>query len=179
MAVWARPLLALWLGAPPAPGSPLAFQVLLLAALTGLVAPACAAMLDGYGRSDVLAKLYALYTPFNVALVWACVATFGLAGAALAFAARTLLDAVLLLVFAARLAGASAGELVAALRGPLAGLGLLGAALTLTASVPAPPFVHVAATAALLALFTVATWRRLLDEDERATVRALLFTGRR
>ena len=101
--IFADDILRLWLGAEFAQQITLVFQILLLGALIGLLAPVSGALIQGLGRPDILSKLYLLYLPLNIGLVWFLVQAMGIAGAALSFALRALIETSVLFVVSARL----------------------------------------------------------------------------
>jgi len=103
LVIFADNVLQLWLGPGFAQQSTLTFQILLLGALIGLLAPVSGCLLQSLGRPDILSKLYLLYLPLNIGLVWLLVDNMGIVGAALSFALRALVDTVLLFIISSRL----------------------------------------------------------------------------
>ncbi len=100
VAIFALPLLTLWLGAAFAQQSARIFQWLVLGVFLNGTAHLPYALLQAHGRSDLTAKLHVLELPlFAVLLVWA-VARWGIEGAALAWTLRVALDTGLLYVAA-------------------------------------------------------------------------------
>jgi len=103
VAVFAHPLLALWLNADFAgPATPV-LQLLLIGIFLNSVAHLPYALLQAHGRSDLTAKLHLLELPVFALLLVAGVHLFGIAGAALAWSLRVLLDTTLLFAMAWRL----------------------------------------------------------------------------
>jgi len=96
VAVFAHPLLALWLNASFAgPATPV-LQLLLVGIFLNSAAHLPYALLQAHGRSDLTAKLHLLELPVFAVLLIAGVHLFGIAGAALAWALRVVLDTALL-----------------------------------------------------------------------------------
>lgn len=102
-AIFAKPLLDLWLGSAFAGTSIRIFELLLQGIFINAYAYLPFVLLQAHARSDVTAKLHVLEFPlFIVLLVWA-VHTYGLLGAALAWTLRVAVDAALLYWVASRL----------------------------------------------------------------------------
>jgi O-antigen/teichoic acid export membrane protein len=90
--VWAGELFRLWIGEGFAMQATTPFRVLILGFGIGLMAPISGALLEGIGRPDLLAKVYLVELPVNVLLVWLLVRQFGMTGAAISYALRTVLE---------------------------------------------------------------------------------------
>ena len=96
VAVFAHPLLALWLNKNFAgPATPV-LQLLLIGIFLNSAAHLPYALLQAHGRSDLTAKLHLLELPVFAVLLVAGVHWFGITGAALAWTLRVALDAALL-----------------------------------------------------------------------------------
>ena len=96
MAVFAHPLLAMWLNADFAgPATPV-LQLLLIGILLNSAAHVPYALLQAHGRSDLTAKLHLLELPVFTVLLVVGVHWFGITGAALAWTLRVALDTALL-----------------------------------------------------------------------------------
>ncbi len=96
VAVFAHPLLALWLNVHFAgPAAPV-LQLLLIGIFLNSAAHLPYALLQAHGRSDLTAKLHLLELPVFAALLVAGVHWFGITGAALAWTLRVALDTALL-----------------------------------------------------------------------------------
>lgn len=95
-AVFARPLLDLWLGAVFAQYATPVLKLLLVGIFLNSCSHVPYAFLQATGRTDLTAKLHIIELPFfAVLLVWA-VHAYGVPGAALAWTSRVALDAALL-----------------------------------------------------------------------------------
>jgi O-antigen/teichoic acid export membrane protein len=99
----ARDILTLWLGPAYADRSALALQLLALGVVVNAAAHVPFGLLQSIGRPDIPARFHLLELPIHLALAWFLIARFGVAGAALAWTARMLIDAALLFRAAARL----------------------------------------------------------------------------
>ncbi len=169
-------IIRMWLGPDFASQSTLVFQILLLGALVGMVAPISASLLQGLGRPDIIPKLYLVELPLNAALVLFLVHKMGLVGAALSFALRTLVDAALLFAISWRLVGLSHS----AFRdsgfwrcvGVLLGLGTLLWAISFT---NASSWEFGGVTAVVLCIFVIGTWRYALDRIDRNVLASVLL----
>ncbi|WP_297927732.1 flippase [Metallibacterium sp.] len=96
VAVFAHPLLALWLNVHFAgPATPV-LQLLLIGIFLNSAAHLPYALLQAHGRSDLTAKLHLLELPVFAVLLVVGVHWFGITGAALAWTLRVALDAALL-----------------------------------------------------------------------------------
>lgn len=173
IALFARDILQLWLGADFAKESATVLQLLALGVLINSLAHSPFALLQGVGRPDLPAKFHLLELPVYVGLAWVLVSKLGIAGAALAWTIRVTLDALLL--FAAAFRTCRLPPRLFAENGltrtlfALVGLG--GAACTLrvlTGSLPvfAQPLLLIGP----FALFAWLVWRRILDGADRGAI---------
>ena len=101
--IFADNILRFWLGADFAQHGTLAFRILLLGALISLPTFMSLGLIQGLGRPDIAAKIYLLYVPLNIGLVWFLIHTMGITGAALSFALRALYETVLFYIISSRL----------------------------------------------------------------------------
>jgi len=133
------------------------------------------AQIQAFGRPDLTAKFHLIELPLQVALVWALVTTWGIAGAALAWSIRITVDAVFLFGAAAWLA-ALPGRSLATHRVPhtLLVLGIFAGSVVLVSSSLASSPARLPLIGALWLLETVAAWRYALDDQDRARIRHLL-----
>jgi O-antigen/teichoic acid export membrane protein len=94
--VWTPEVLRVWIDDSFAEQASTPTRILLIGFLIGLLAPLSGALLSALGRPDVVAKIYLVELPINVAAVLVLVWAFGLAGAAVSFAIRSVLETVAL-----------------------------------------------------------------------------------
>jgi len=168
--VFAGNILQIWLGAEFAQQDTLVFQILLLGSLGGLLAPVSGALLQGLGRPDIISKLYLLYLPLNIVLVWFLVQSMSIVGAALSAAIRTLIDAVLLFIISSKIIHLCYSSLTE--NGLWQSIGVLSALSMLLwgasrINMFAVQGVFIAITALL---FIMVTWRYVLDEMDKEAI---------
>lgn len=89
-------LLDWWLGPDFRDGSAGVARLLGIGILVNIVAQVPLTALHAMGRADVTAKIVAAELPIYVAAIWYCAARFGIDGVAAVWAARAVVDAVLL-----------------------------------------------------------------------------------
>jgi O-antigen/teichoic acid export membrane protein len=165
--VFANNILQFWLGPDFAQQSTLVFQILLFGALIGLLAPMSGALIQGLGRPDIISKLYLLYLPLNIGLVWFLVQTMGIVGAALSFALRALIDTVLLFIISSKLIQLPLSSLIK--NGLWQGVGVLAmlGVLLWGASGINMFVVQVSFVIITVLLFSMVAWRYALDETDK------------
>lgn len=170
----AGPLMTAWLCAEYAARGAPALAILAAGVLINALAHLPAAYLLGRGRPDLPAKFHIVELGLYAVGAWLLVRAFGVTGAALAWTGRVALDAALLAVALWRAEGFGPARWYGAGAGRALGAIAVLAAATLGAglSLPAAPRVAVVGAAALA--FLVYGWRRLLAEEERVAVRAVL-----
>ena len=95
--VWSSEILRVWVSADFSNHASLALRLLIPGFAIGLLAPLSGAVLEGVGRPDTLVKLYAAELPFNLAIVWVLTKNFGIAGAAMSYSIRTVVETLILL----------------------------------------------------------------------------------
>ncbi len=93
---FAPEILKIWLGQDFAVNSSTVLQVLALGVLFNSTARIPYSLLQGIGRPDLPAKFHLLQLPLYLGLMWFFIKHFGIAGAALAWTLRILLDTALL-----------------------------------------------------------------------------------
>lgn len=174
LVLFAPEILRLWLGPEFAFHSASVTQILAVGALVNSVALVPYALLQGIGRPDLTAKFHVLELPVYVVLAWLLTWRFALAGAAVAWTLRMVLDAALLLAASLRLCGVPARRLLeqrlpATVSG-IAALTVLSWALKGFAA-GFPALVQSVLFSLLGGLFVCAVWVFLLDDvDRRAMV---------
>jgi O-antigen/teichoic acid export membrane protein len=96
--VWTPEVLRVWIDDSFADQASTPARILLIGFLIGLFAPLSGALLDALGRPDLVAKIYLVELPLNIAAVVVLVWKFGLSGAAVSFAIRSVLETAVLWV---------------------------------------------------------------------------------
>lgn len=94
--IFAKPALTLWLDKDFAIESYIVTQVLAVGIFINALAMVPFAFIQAIGRADITAKIHIIELPFYILSLWFFVNKFGLIGAALAWAIRVLIDAILL-----------------------------------------------------------------------------------
>lgn len=102
--LFARDGLSWWLGAPFALASTGVLQWLAAGVLVNGLAQIPYALIQGFSRPDITAKLHLIELPFYLLITWQLIVHRGIKGAAMAWTLRAVVDAVLLLAVAAKLA---------------------------------------------------------------------------
>ena len=171
---FAQPILELWLGADFGQNSSLVLQILAVGALVGVLAPVPGAILHGYGRPDIIAKLYLAYIPLNFILVIFFIKIWGLPGAALSFTVRTLLDSVLLFSIALRITHQSAHSFLKEILATLGAVLLAGVLFSVTLWTIDSLSVRSAVVAGIIALFIYVVWTRIFSEEDRSKLESLI-----
>jgi O-antigen/teichoic acid export membrane protein len=167
LAVFARPLLLLWLGDEFANGSAAVTRILAVGILFNCLAFAPGSLIEAIGRPDLLARFALAQALLFVPLSALLLSLIGIEGAAIAWAVRAAVDCAGRLLLAAR----HYPHARDAVRGLAAPIACAGIGLAITALLPT--VAALAAAAATLAGVAVLGWRALPDA-ERAATRALL-----
>ena len=172
--VFAEPLLQLWLGTDFARHSTLVIQILSVGVFANSLAQVPHSLILGFGRPDLVAKSHIAELVVYVGLVWLLINEAGLAGAALAWATRMVLDAALLFAIAARLRLAAAPALRGhgLWRATLIICLLGGAAEAVTLAIQSELWLLKSAVfLVLLAVFAVGVWHWAFDAHDRHVFR--------
>jgi O-antigen/teichoic acid export membrane protein len=94
----AGPLLTLWLGDAATAEMVTALRLLAPGVMANALAFVPFSVLQGLGRADVTGKIHLVELPVHAVVAWWLIGSYGVAGAAAAWSARAVLDAVLLFV---------------------------------------------------------------------------------
>lgn len=97
--VFAPELLELWISRSFAENSAVVLQILAVGVLATSLALVPFNLIQGLGRPDITAKFHVLELPFYLVFLWYGVQHWGIAGAAVAWTARALIDAILLFLY--------------------------------------------------------------------------------
>jgi O-antigen/teichoic acid export membrane protein len=160
--LFSRQFLALWLGHSFSQQGALVLQLLSAGVFANGLAFVPYALIQSAGRPDITAKLHCLELPLYALMLVALLDRFGIAGAALAWALRTSVDAGALFSLAARIVPSVRGTLVRELL-------VFAAAMTafvLAAICPAG-WPQAVLFGAVIAPFGWFGWRNGLSEGER------------
>jgi O-antigen/teichoic acid export membrane protein len=165
--VIAKDGLALWLGTDFAQHSARVVQWLAVGVLANSVALVPFSFVQGIGRPDLTAKLHLLELPFYLGILCWLIRVDGIEGAAIAWTARTVFDALALFVIA--------GRFLPSRPQSAARTKVLMAAATATLFLAALPHNLLPKVAFLLAtilIFVPVTWFLILTPEERSFARA-------
>jgi len=163
---FAVPAMTLWLGAANGPIAAVVLQVLLVGLWLSSLSMGPITVVQAAGDLRPVALFYLLQLPMLVALLWVLTEHLGIVGAALAVAARQLVDTVGMLWLTTRLVGRPAGHwwrFAIGLVGSTMVLGLASLARTW-------PEALAAATAGLLVCGAIA-WYLWVEPEERSRTR--------
>ena len=100
--MFSREALTLWVGAKIAEQSTSVLQWLAVGVFINAMAQAPLVVLQSTGRPDLTAKLHLLELPLYLVALWFLAQRYGIVGVAIAWSARAAVDAVAMLVLAAR-----------------------------------------------------------------------------
>jgi len=173
ISLFAEDILRLWLGTDFAKESTAVLQLLAMGVLINSLAHTPFSLLQGVGRPDLPAKFHLLEMPVYIAMAWILVSKLGISGAAMAWAIRVTLDALLLFVAAFKSCRLPADLL------PKNGLTTVCVALcTLTGTAfgvkaltdSLPLFVQALLFIVLFGLFAWLVWRIFMDSLDRGAI---------
>lgn len=170
--VFAPELLRVWLGLEYAAQSATALRLLAVGVMANSLANPLVVTLYAKNRPDLPAKFHLIELAIHIPLTIWLIGTFGIAGAAAAWATRVTLDMSLLLWAAARtsdtpvlqLAGGRVGRSAAAIL--LLVAGLAGAKLLAADTIAGA----VVAVLAVVSVFVGVSWRWILGDAERSAM---------
>lgn len=162
----AREGLAWWLGQGFAEHSATVLQILAAAVFFNSLAQVAFALVQAVGRADLTARLHLVELPLYLGALWVMIASYGVVGAAITWAARVIVDAVVLYAFVWRLVPECRQEIRRAVGGALAtGATFVAAALLRTTGV------RVGFVLGGLLISAVIAWRFVLTADDRTRIR--------
>jgi O-antigen/teichoic acid export membrane protein len=175
LAFFARPLLTLWLGAKFAAEGTLVLQIMAAAVFANSLAYVPYHLLYGLGRPDLPAKFHVAELPIHIAVAWFLVNRFGLPGAAFAWAFRVTLDFILLIGAACWVTRTPARLLAGRdLRRSVGALAALSVAFVILWASTRTLITNGALTLLLSGGFLLATWRYILNLEEKCQIRLWL-----
>jgi O-antigen/teichoic acid export membrane protein len=164
-----RDILRIWLGAAFVAQSAGVLQVLAIAIFANVLGQAALTFVQGLGRPDITGKYHVLELPFYALALWILLPRYGILGAALAWAARALTDALALLLTCPALLRETRMTVYRTLVWLTIALGVLAGCIVLSAS----PLRFVAAAIAIPSWLAI-SWRWMMTPHERtAPARAL------
>jgi len=171
LAFFAKPILRVWLGPDFATQSTLTLQILALGMLISSIALVPFSLLQGVGRPDLTGIFSMIEFLFQVVCCWLLVRRFGIAGAALAWTLKALLDAVLMFATVFFLNSVSFRSLLQnGLRRSLIAVSILGLSLAVVWRAHGPFPVQVLVAGILVVGFMLVSWTHILDSRDRNLV---------
>jgi len=179
--ILARPALRIWVGPAFADAGTAVLQTLAVGMLLNSVAQIGTHVIDGVGRPDLRAKIFALYLPIYIIGAYFSIKSFGIIGAAAAWSARSLVELAIFSAAVVVLSRArSAGVLGSG--GLLRSAGIVTIFITLAwlaaFVVGSNGWLGIGAAAAASGVFAIVSWFYLLDKGERLQVLAAVRSGR-
>jgi O-antigen/teichoic acid export membrane protein len=168
LALFARQILRWWLGTDFANQSTLTLQILAIGMLISSVTLVPFSLLQGVGRPDLTGVFSLLEFVFQVGSCWFLVRHFGIAGAALSWTLKALLDFLLTFGAVFWLNSVSFGSLLQnGIRRTLLAVFILGASLAFLWQAHSPFVVQISIAAILVLAFVLVSWTHVLDSRDR------------
>lgn len=170
--LWLFPveILDTWMGPAVADAGAPVLRLLALAFFLNAFSQVALAGVQGLGRPDLKAKLDMFEVPFFIVLAVLLIPPFGIAGAAAAKVVVTVVDTVVLFVFAGRLGTRAVIDWSPARRHPAAAAGTALIVALVAISAPASLTARVLVAVVSVAVLGGFVWRRALDSSDRAAV---------
>jgi O-antigen/teichoic acid export membrane protein len=165
--LYAQNGLGIWLGPTFASHSTRALQWLAIGAFANGIASLAFAIVQGAGRADITGKLHLLELPFYVMTVWGLTVHFGIEGTAIAWAARAIIDGILLFLAASRYVDGSVP-----LRSIFAAVAVVTTVFTL-AMIGMSLLEKIVVSVIVLLSFVATAWFGVLGADERTALQGL------
>lgn len=169
VAVFSVDILTIWLGNEFASKSTLAMQLLALGVFLNSVSAIPFTAIQALSRPEIPAKIHMIELPLYLASLWFFALHFGIAGVALAWMLRNLVDAVAFLTVHNRLIGKIGHKEILLLLIPT----LTFFALCFLFQYGFP--IRLLIFAASIVLFTLIFWFRVLSQEEKQMVKNLTF----
>jgi len=171
LALFAKPILRVWLGPDFASQSTLTLQILALGMLISSIALVPFSLLQSVGRPDLTGIFSVIEFLFQVVCCWFLVRRFGIAGAALAWTLKALLDALLMFATVFFLNSVSFSSLLRnGLRRTLIAVSILGLCLAIVWRARGPLPVQLLVAGILVLGFILVSWTHILDSRDRNLV---------
>ncbi|MBK7141189.1 MAG: flippase [bacterium] len=164
----AEPFLNLWLNADFAAHSAIVLQLMAVGVLINSIARVPLSAIEALGRPDMTATMYLIELPIYIAALWFATTRFGIAGAAMVWTARLLIESILLFTLSARVIGTPGESLWP--KAKICTLVLTSLALAWTITFVHSPLLRVAAAFGLIAGVVTVVWMHGLSLNERGEV---------
>lgn len=168
--IFAHEILELWLNAEFAQNSARVLQWLVIGRFVNGLAQIPFAFIQSAGRPDLTAKLHFIELPFYLLIVWWAIGAYGIEGAAVVWVARVAVDALFLFGMAQRfLSSCKSNMRWMAFTMIVALLILAFSVLPVGVTMKGMFFVLT------LIVFTLSTWRYILDSIEKQKICTVFF----
>lgn len=169
--VWAPEILRLWINADFSARGTAPFRILAVGYGIALLAPLSGALIEAFGRPDLLTKLYLVELPLNAALVLLLTKKFGIAGAALSYTVRCFVETVIIWWIVFRVVPFSAGTFIKnGLLSPCSMLIFTGVCGYFIRGAQIRNTFDIVVTLATVALYIPCVWMLILDNKDRQFV---------
>jgi O-antigen/teichoic acid export membrane protein len=165
--------LGLWLGAEYAENSTTVLQWLAIGVFVNCFAQIPFALIQAAGRPDLTAKFHLLELPFYLVVLWLLIGRLGIEGAAMAWAIRCAADTALLFISVRRF---FRPDLLPASR--FAFLGIAALSTVAAGALPMGWLTKTLFLGAIMTLFTIVGWYRVLAPEDRSRIRGWVTNGR-
>lgn len=162
-------ILRIWLGAAFAERSTTVLQVLAIAVFVNTLGQGGLTLIQSFGRPDITGKYHAVELPFYAAALWLLLPRFGILGVALAWGARAIVDAVLLLLTCPVLLKETRGVVTRTVWWTAAAVAVFGLGMTLSSSP-----VRVAIALLAIPAWGAVAWRWIFTRRERSAPARML-----
>lgn len=168
MFIAARPFLTLWAGEDFGRESTLPLYILLAGLFFSILASAPHSTITAAGRSDIFAKLYWAELLVYLFVAWFLVSYFGIAGAAMAWSVRVILDAFAVIYLSKRVASVRFSFLSHVGSLTFAALVLIVPVLV-TLYEASSPF-QIGSALLAIGIYALIIWKQFIRDDERAWI---------
>lgn len=163
-----KPFLTFWAGEEFGRESTIPFYILLTGFSLSIFSILPYASLLAIGRTDLFARMYWLELPFYLAFTWLLVSWFGIVGAALAYALRTVFDASWAIYYSRKLIKLRFG--IRQFMPAAFAAALLFAPSIIFVLSDSYSLVSVIVAVLAFSLYGLLVWKRLLAQEERAFI---------
>ncbi|MEM2742207.1 MAG: oligosaccharide flippase family protein, partial [Nitrososphaeria archaeon] len=166
--LFANEILSLWLGKDFALHSFRVFQILAIGMFLNSLAQMPANLLDGIGKPDLRAKIFILYTPIYVCLLWILTHGYGIDGTAMAWTLRAGLELFLFFVITAKILNIKIPAFLEnGLTKSLKAFALYGIFSLATLPIK-EPILKIILISVLLISFIIYIWKDVFDIEEKS-----------
>ena len=175
--VFARDIMAVWLGSEFVEDTVIVFQVLMVGMLLNSLATQPFTLVQATGHPELGAKIHLLEVPIHIILTFGLVRLWGISGAAIAWTIRVTLDTLLLFVVAFRISRVSIQSLLSSKVPHTIAMFVITGALALLLNMKIESFwLRALVLTMVFAALTLGTWHHLTDSADRRQISKILHT---